>query len=301
MSLPFKPSEVRRVFVSFSGGKDSLASLLLTLKLFPRPQVEALFADTGAELPATYTYLRWFNASVFPVKRLAQRIVGVHKTARGEENVLDLVQLQWDEPVGARGALTMGDLVRQRHRRRPDAAGWPSAANRYCTKALKQQVLQKYVRAAVPDVTLRKRCLQVIGLRHEESKSRASTPDFAFDYDLLIQTWYPVVDWSRQDVLRYVAAWGIPLNPVYAVVSRTACGMCFFGRAREVVEAERAYPEYLTPYVRVESEIGYTWAVDRSLALLQSVARGEIPDQVPLFDLPAAEPLSCLSGLCEVW
>ncbi len=46
------------VNVSFSGGKDSLASLCLCRKV--KPQVDVLFVNTGLEFPETVTYVREF-------------------------------------------------------------------------------------------------------------------------------------------------------------------------------------------------------------------------------------------------
>ena len=44
-----------RIFVSFSGGKDSLVSLLISLRTFGR--IPILFNDTGLELPETVEYV----------------------------------------------------------------------------------------------------------------------------------------------------------------------------------------------------------------------------------------------------
>lgn len=292
--LPFNPRRVTRVFVSFSGGKDPTASLVQVLRLFHPAQVTALFADTGAEAPETYEYLRMFSRVVFPVKRLAQRVVGEGEQKR----ILECIELSWNEAAGARGALTLLDEIRIRARRRPDAAGWPSPAHRYCTKALKVQVINKYIRD-VTDPAQRRYCLSVLGIRRAESAARADTPAFEFNYDLGVPVWYPVVDWSTEDVLSYLRKWGIPLNPVYNRAGRANCAVYFFNGDREVIAHERAYPGLLDPYIEVEREIGYTWKPGRSLETLQAIARGDIPDQISLFG-GESEGLSCMSGFCDV-
>ncbi len=292
--LPFDPRQIARVFVSFSGGKDSTACLVRCLRLFHPAQVTAIFADTGAEVPETYEYLRLFNRVIFPVRRLARRAIGEN----GQGRILENVELSWDEPIGARGAITLLDEIRLRAQRRPDTAGWPSPVSRYCTRALKKQVLDKYVRDAT-DPVLRRRCLMVVGIRRQESAARADTPAFEFNYDLGVPVWYPVVDWSTEDVLSYLRKWGIPLNPVYNRAGRANCAVCFFSGDREVIGHERAHPGLLDPYIEIEQEIGHTWKAERSLATLQAIARGDIPDQLPLFDADA-EGLSCMSGLCDV-
>ncbi len=47
-----------RIFVSFSGGKDSLVTLLISLKAFGK--IPVLFNDTGIELPETVEYVKNF-------------------------------------------------------------------------------------------------------------------------------------------------------------------------------------------------------------------------------------------------
>ncbi len=53
--------------VSVSGGKDSTALLLLAIER-ETPDLEAVFADTGHEHPATYEYVEYLNANVFPIR-----------------------------------------------------------------------------------------------------------------------------------------------------------------------------------------------------------------------------------------
>ena len=48
-----------RVYVSFSGGKDSTVLLDITRKLFP--EVEAVFLDTGLEYPEIRDFVKTFN------------------------------------------------------------------------------------------------------------------------------------------------------------------------------------------------------------------------------------------------
>ncbi|MET1159785.1 MAG: phosphoadenosine phosphosulfate reductase family protein [Thermoprotei archaeon] len=45
------------VIIPWSGGKDSTATLLLALKVFPRSRVRVLFSDTGTEFPWTHEYV----------------------------------------------------------------------------------------------------------------------------------------------------------------------------------------------------------------------------------------------------
>lgn len=62
LALVIKTTNYHEAFVSYSGGKDSLATLLLTLKALG--DVPLLFNDTGIEAPATIEYV-WNTTSKF--------------------------------------------------------------------------------------------------------------------------------------------------------------------------------------------------------------------------------------------
>ena len=44
--------------VAFSGGKDSLATLLLVIEKFGKKYLEVIFCDTGWESPVTYQHIK---------------------------------------------------------------------------------------------------------------------------------------------------------------------------------------------------------------------------------------------------
>lgn len=294
--LPFKPQNIAQVFVSFSGGKDSLAALLCACRVFERAQITALFLDTGAEAPETYEYLRLFHEVVFPVKRLAHRLIGV---ANGR-NQLALIELDWRDVPGAHKALTLRDQIQQRYARRPDTGVWPSPRNRYCTKALKLQVVEKYIRGAVPDMAIRKKCVTVLGIRRAESKQRSATLEWSWNPELGINVWCPLIHWSTQDVFAYADQRGIPRNPIYERGHRANCVVCFFATEREIIAHEEAHPGILDEWIDLENNTGRTWKRNRSLRTLQQIAREEIPHQLILFEKVPGEELSCMSGFCDL-
>ncbi len=49
------------VIVPWSGGKDSTATLLLVLKVFPKDKVKVVFSDTGTEFPWTIEYIEFVS------------------------------------------------------------------------------------------------------------------------------------------------------------------------------------------------------------------------------------------------
>jgi len=95
-----------RMFVSYSGGKDSLATLLLTLKVLDK--VEILFNDTGLEMPETLEN----------VKEVASRL-GV------EILRVDADEVFWEKVK---------------------VLGVPTRENRWCCKVCKLEPMAKFLR-----------------------------------------------------------------------------------------------------------------------------------------------------------
>ena len=50
-------NEYDKIYVSYSGGKDSVASLLFALEHFDRNKIEALWVDVGYDFPELYPYI----------------------------------------------------------------------------------------------------------------------------------------------------------------------------------------------------------------------------------------------------
>lgn len=132
-----------KVIVTFSGGKDSLASLLWTREHITK-NFTTVFCDTGWEHPLTYEY----------INRIADKL---H---------LDLVTLKSKKYDG------MVDLARQRKR-------WPSTRARFCTVALKTKPTIDYVLDEVQDNML---MIQGIRAAESASRAKMSAQCTYFKY-----------------------------------------------------------------------------------------------------------------------
>ena len=120
--------------VKFSGGKDSLATLLTVMATVPRESIRVVFCDTGWEHPDTYAYLEYIE----------------------EKTGLPIVRATSTKYPGG-----MPDLVRHRKR-------FPALKTRFCTDELKVRPGIDYVLAQTEDVTVYQ------GVRADESPSRAA-------------------------------------------------------------------------------------------------------------------------------
>ena len=132
-----------KVIVTFSGGKDSLASLLWTREHITK-NFTTVFCDTGWEHPLTYEY----------INRIADKL---H---------LDLVTLKSKKYDG------MVDLARQKKR-------WPSTRARFCTQELKTKPCIDYVLDEVQDNML---MIQGIRAAESASRAKMSAQCTYFKY-----------------------------------------------------------------------------------------------------------------------
>ncbi len=208
------------IVVLVSGGKDSTASLVLALEEFGNREVIGIFTDTGWEAECTYRYLDYLE------NKLGVRI-------------LRLRNERWN------GLL---DLIEKKKR-------FPSALFRFCTAHFKIVPVAEFL--ANTDIPIKEIW---IGIRRDESRSRkkrysAYLSDATYDYhewlssvsggdvrkaiierikEKNIKIRFPILDWSSEDVLTFLARRGITLNPLYLRGHRrVGCYPCVLGSLNE--------------------------------------------------------------------
>lgn len=215
-----------RHIVNLSGGKDSTA-----LAIFMRdkvPQLEYVFCDTDKELPETYEYLDRLEAFLQrPIVRL--------NDDRGFDHWLDVY----------------GGML-------------PSAQVRWCTRKLKIEPFERYVKDD--------EVWSYVGIRADENRSGyISTrpnihPVLPFrDYGITIQ-----------DVERILEDSGLGLPAYYAWRQRSGCYFCFYQRTGEWVGLRKHHPERYEEAKQYERERGgefYTWRRGESLDDLEQPER----------------------------
>lgn len=281
-----------RVFVSFSGGKDSVASYIKVKEKFPAHKIVLVFTDTGHEMPETYQYLKWFDETIFPVVRLTQTLVSQDQNTKRRS--LELTHLSWDvsiEKFKEMKIVTIFDEIMYRHNSNPTAPMWPGNGLRYCTKALKINPFFKYIHSIVPKQE-RKDILIVKGLRQEESNKRADTPEFAVDEvgGDFYNVWHPVYSLTTEEIFDLHRQKDIKINPVYNIRERSNCVGCPFAKNKEIRNTVRVYPDIFNPYIEIEKLSGWSW---KNGASLEDVVKGTVEDS-------PKEDLSCSSGYCDI-
>nr|UWG75848.1 MAG: tRNA methyl transferase [Bacteriophage sp.] len=289
-----------KVIVSFSGGKDSLASLLWVRNNLTKDFI-TVFCDTGWEHPLTYKYIEEVQ----------------------EQLGLNLITVKSKKFNG------MVDLTKKKSR-------WPSSQRRFCTSELKTIPMIDYILDEVNDDVL---IIQGIRAAESAKRAEMSKQCTYFKYyvqpygkdkngkdkyhtyrrkdvlafrkkyaDYLLR---PVFDWSAQQVIDYILENGIQPNPLYRMgYKRVGCFPCVMASQQDIYNISVQEPERISYIAGLEQQFNSSFFGPDKIS--SKYYKGEYPlisDVVryvqskraggSLFDDDVAT--SCMSyyGLCE--
>lgn len=114
-------------------------------------------------------------------------------------------------------------------------ANFPARMQRWCTGELKIKPLRAYHDAVGAET------ISAMGIRADESASRAKMPEFDDDDDWGGYVWRPLIDWTIADVIEIHRRHNVPMNPLYHQGhERVGCYPCIFSRKEEI----RLLPEW---------------------------------------------------------
>ena len=264
--------------LSCSGGKDSTAAgLLLKEREIP---FSAIFCDTGWEAPETYRYLRevlpgvlgqirWLTPEVpwHPRQRLHMlRASGAPaaeiEAAEAAEGVRVAAILEgWAAEIEALLGIPYSAMVRRSLRE----AILPTRTVRWCTQELKAVPAKRFL-STLDDP------LNVVGIRAEESPSRAAMPEREYDRDMDCDVWRPLIRWTLDDVIAIHKRHGVQPNPLYmGSAVRVGCFPCIFSRKSEVAALT---PERIAAIRLLEERVA-------EAGQMRSARRGAEPAQLP--------------------
>lgn len=164
-----------------------------------------VFADTGWEAQETYDYLDMLRARL-----------GI---------TIDVV----GKPGGMRAAIAGG-------------ARFPSRVQKWCTRELKIEPLRAYHDRVAAEVGAD--TINVVGVRGEESESRAKMPEWEYSDEWGGYVWRPIIHLLIGEVLAIHHRHGIPVNPLYQRGhSRVGCYPCIQANKEEIEIIAKHSPE----------------------------------------------------------
>lgn len=176
--------------ISFSGGKDSTALLLLMLEKGISVHSAVAF-DGGWEFPDMLGH--WAEV---------EKKTGIKVTILRHEHDFDY--WMYDHPVRKRiSGSKYGDVYRVGN-------GWPSSSRRWCT-SIKKNVIRKYLQKCKPYILN-------IGIALDEQK-RARPNN---------QVSYPLIEWgiTEERALEICRSYGFTWHGLYDVFPRSSCYCC---------------------------------------------------------------------------
>ncbi len=196
--------------VSFSGGKDSTAMLLLMIER-GMPIDMVLTADTGMEFPEMYRH--WDQVEQYLLRKRGLKLT-ILKHPQGFE------WLMFDRPV---------TRAEEWEHITPYGYGWPGIKKgRWCTGQLKTHLINK----AVSQLRKKHRILHYVGIAFDEPERIKGEQ-------------YPLYSWgiTEAQALQICYDRGFDWGGLYEIYHRCSCWCCPFQRIDELRKLRRHHPQ----------------------------------------------------------
>lgn len=235
--------------VSFSGGKDSTATLLVAIEQGVE-NLSGVFCDTGNEHDAVYEYVDYIQqATGIKIKTLRQDFTDWWWRRR------DYVRDKWmlphkGWPTGVPDTIIQAVLVVLEKGPTGNPyldlciikSRFPSRKAQFCTQHLKSEPATEYALELIDQYGS---VVSWQGVRAEESPGRAKLPDRE-DKGGGYSVYRPIHKWTAAQVFAMHDKHGIKPNPLYKLgMGRVGCMPCVNANKDEILEISKRFPEQI--------------------------------------------------------
>lgn len=227
-----------KVYVSFSGGKDSTVLLHIARQLYP--EIPAVFVDTGLEYPEIRQFVKTHDNVVWlkPKMNFNQVIEKYGYPVVSKEQSQFLFQIKTGRSAKLRNIRLTGNKsgrgkVSEQWKYLIDA---PFVISHKCCEVMKKRPFAQYEKETGNKA--------IMGVMADESDRR--TTDYMKNggcnfYETKRAKSWPLGFWTEQDILQYLLGNSLPYSSVYGKIckrggqlvttgaSRTGCMFCMFG------------------------------------------------------------------------
>ena len=225
----------KEYILSFSGGKDSTATLIYLIKE-RKLKLHVVFCDTFNESPETYRYVDYISGLL-------------------EE---------WGHPpiIKLAGEYSFYSLAAKKQR-------FPSTKARFCTGMLKIVPKMRWIQ----DQEFKTDPIVVLGIRKDESHARSKRQEWEFSNRVYGQwLWSPIIDWNVKQVFAIHKKYGVEINPMYKKgFKRVGCFPCVNCGRNELILLAKHYPERVEEIDRWEKELGSTYLAPRRKGVIWKI------------------------------
>lgn len=266
--------------VSVSGGKDSTATLLLSIER-EAENLRAVFADTGHEHPETYDYLDYLEQETgVSIERIKPDF-----SAR-IANKRTVVETKWrDDGVNEQIIEQALEVLQPTGNPFLDLCLWkgrfPSTRVRFCTQELKVFPIQKQIFEPLLSDHGTGEVYSWQGVRADESTARAKLTEMD-EVDEGLWNYRPILSWTAADVFDFHRKHGVKWNPLYEQgMGRVGCMPCINVRKDELQQIASRFPDQIERIAKWERLV--SMASKRGMATFRS-ARGVPNELVTLED-----------------